>query len=139
MTGGGERIAARARALVGTRFRPQGRDPAHGLDCVGAAAAAAGVPAERVPTGYDARGQALAEVEHALCDLGCRPVTVGRWRPGDLLVCAPGPAQFHVAVVVPGGFVHADAIARRVVERPFPVPWTVVGAWRAAEAEGEEE
>ena len=139
MSRGGDRIAARARALVGTRFRPQGRDPEHGLDCVGAAAAAAGVPRERVPTGYDPRGQALAEVEHGLCDLGCRPVPGDALHRGDILVCAPGPAQFHVVVVVEGGFVHADAVLRRVAERPFPVPWPVIGAWRLDGLEGEEE
>ena len=139
MSSGGDRIAERALALVGTRFRPQGRDPAHGLDCVGAAAAAAGVPAERVPTGYDLKGQKLAEVEHGLCDLGCRPVAGDALHSGDILVCAPAPAQFHVVVVVRGGFVHADAMLRRVVERPFPVPWPVIGAWRLESDDGEEE
>ena len=45
----GHRIARRARSLVGVRFRPQGRDPMLGLDCVGAAAAAAEEPACRLP------------------------------------------------------------------------------------------
>lgn len=135
----GDRIAARARALVGTRFRPQGRDPALGLDCVGAAAAAARIPRGRVPNGYDLRGQALAEIEHALCDLGWQPLVGATPRPGDILVCAPGPSQFHIAIIVEDGFVHADAVLRRVVERPLPVPWRVVGAWRPAAPEAEEE
>ena len=33
-------IVARARALIGTRFRPQGRSAAEGLDCVGLVALA---------------------------------------------------------------------------------------------------
>ena len=97
------------------------------------------MPAERVPTGYDLRGRALAEIEQALCDLGCLPLAGDALREGDILVSTPGPAQLHIAIVVGGGFVHADAVARRVVERPFPVPWPVVSAWRAAASEAEEE
>ena len=129
----GERIAARARALVGVRFRPQGRDPNTGLDCVGAAAAAAGVPRERVRADYPMRGQRLAEIEHELCDLGLWPVMEAAARPGDVLVLEAGPAKLHVAVVTDGGFVHADAGLRKVVERPGPPPWPVAGVWRMAE------
>lgn len=128
-------IAARACALVGARFRPQGRDPEQGLDCVGTAALAAGIPLERVPRNYALRGQALAEIEHRLCDLGCRPVTGHVLELGDVVVCQPGPAQFHMVIITPFGFVHADAALRRVVQRPYPIPWTLVGAWRAAEEE----
>ncbi|MFN3387431.1 MAG: peptidoglycan endopeptidase [Allosphingosinicella sp.] len=131
----GERVAARARSLVGARFRPQGRDPETGLDCVGAAAAAAGVAAERIRRDYAMRGQTLAEIEHDLCDLGCVPVPGGAAAPGDVIVCATGPAQFHILVSTATGFVHADARLRMVVERPLPPPWPVVGVWRLAEGE----
>ena len=131
----GDEVAARARALVGARFRPQGRDPATGLDCVGTAAAAAGVAAERVRRDYKLRGQTLARIEHDLCDLGCLPVPAGQERAGDVAVCAAGPAQFHMAVLTDGGFVHADAGLRRVVERPLPLPWPVESLWRLCEGE----
>lgn len=130
MSAAGDRIAARARTLVGTRFRPQGRDPAFGLDCVGTAAAAAGIPPERVRSDYAARGQDVAEVAEALCDLGWRSVPVGEAKPGDVIVCEAGPAQIHVVISTGTGFVHADAGLRRVVERPLPLPWPVFGAWR---------
>lgn len=130
MSARGEAIAGRARALVGTRFRPQGRDPWLGLDCVGTAAAAAGVAAERVPSEYRMRGPDVTEVEHGLCDLGCVPVPGGKARPGDVIVCRTGPRQVHLAIATPGGFVHADAGLRMVVERPGPVPWPVLGVWR---------
>ena len=126
----GHRIARRARSLVGVRFRPQGRDPRLGLDCVGAAAAAAGVPADRVRSDYSLRGQHLAAIEHELCDLGWQPVPVERAVAGDVLVCEAGPAQFHVVVRAWSSFIHADAALRRVVERPLPVPWPIAGAWR---------
>ena len=74
MTKRGKDIAARARSLVGVRFRPQGRDPGIGLDCVGLAAVSADVPVERVRRDYALRGQRLAEIEHELCDLGLQPV-----------------------------------------------------------------
>lgn len=128
-------IAARACALVGTRFRPQGRDPDQGLDCVGAAAFACGIPSQCVPRDYALRGQTLAEIEHRLGDLGLRPVAGTALEPGDIVVCRAGPAQFHIAVITPFGFVHADAGLRRVVQRPYPIPWTMAGAWRLAEEE----
>ncbi len=128
-------IAARACALVGTRFRPQGRNPDQGMDCVGAAAFACGIPSERVPSDYALRGQALARIEHQLRDLGCRPVAGHKLELGDVAVCQTGPAQFHMVIITPFGFVHADAALRRVVERPYPIPWTLVGAWRLAEEE----
>lgn len=130
MSRSGDEIAARARALVGVRFRPQGRDPRLGLDCVGTAAAAVGVAAERIRGDYQLRGQTLAEIEHDLCDLGCRPVPEAAAEPGDVIVCEAGPAQFHLLLFTGGGFVHADAGLRMVVERPGPVPWPIGGVWR---------
>jgi hypothetical protein len=87
----GEEIAARACALVGARFRPQGRSAREGLDCVGTAALAAGIPADRVPRDYALRGQSLADIEHRLRDLGCRPVGGRDLQLGDVLVCEAGP------------------------------------------------
>lgn len=132
MSARGDGIASRARDLVGSRFRPQGRDPQLGLDCVGTAAAAAGVAAGRVRSDYPLRGPELAEVEHALCDLGCIPVPGGAAEPGDVIVCRSGPGQIHIAIATEAGFVHADARLRLVVERPGPVPWPVLGVWRLA-------
>ena len=126
----GHRIARRARALVGVRFRPQGRDPMVGLDCVGAAAVAAEVPPGRLRRDYALRGRHLEAIEHELRGLGCTPVAAEQASAGDLLVCEAGPAQFHIVVRAWDSFVHADAGLRRVVERPLPVPWPVAGAWR---------
>jgi hypothetical protein len=129
----GESIAARARALAGTRFRPQGRDPALGLDCAGAAAAAAGIPADRMRGDYPMRGNRIAQVQEDLCDLGLRPVAEVEAEAGDILLCEAGPAQIHLLVHTGTSFVHADAGLGRVVERPLPVPWPVIGVWRASE------
>jgi cell wall-associated NlpC family hydrolase len=132
-------MAARARALVGTPFRPQGRDPRYGLDCVGTAAAAAGLSGGEVPRDYPLRGQRLAEIEHELCEFGWRPVPGTKTAPGDVIVCRTGPAQFHLAVALVTSVVHADAGLRRVVERPWPLPWPIEGVWRCAAGEEEGE
>jgi murein DD-endopeptidase / murein LD-carboxypeptidase len=135
----GLEMAARARALVGTPYRPQGRDPRFGLDCVGTAAAAAGLAGDEVRRNYGLRGQRLAEIEHELCEFGWLPVPGEETAPGDVIVCQTGPAQFHLAVALVKSFVHADAGLRRVVERPMPLPWPVEGIWRRAEdLEGDE-
>jgi hypothetical protein len=131
----GVEIAARARALVGIRFRPQGRDPANGLDCVGTAALACGIPSENVPRDYALRGQTLDEIERRLSGFGCRLAASDSPKPGDVAVCRAGPAQFHMVIITPSGFVHADAALRRVVQRPCPIPWTIESAWRLAEEE----
>lgn len=130
MSGRGQLIATRARALVGTPFRPQGRDPRLGLDCVGTAAEAAGIAGGRLCRDYALRGASLAQVEHGLCDLGCVPVPGAAAEPGDVIVCRAGPDQIHLAIATEAGFVHADAGLRKVVERPGAVPWPVLGVWR---------
>jgi cell wall-associated NlpC family hydrolase len=124
----GSTIAARARALVGVPFRPQGRDPRLGLDCVGVAAAAVGATVASVPARYAARDHRLAEIGAALSGLGCRAVE--RPEAGDVVVCRPGRGQHHLLVCAGESFVHADARLRRVAERPMPPPWPVVGIWR---------
>jgi hypothetical protein len=55
-----------------------------------------------------------------------------------VIVCRTGAAQFHLAVATGPTFVHADARLRRVVERPWPLPWPVEGVWRLASGGDEE-
>ena len=127
----GERAAAAARACVGARFRAHGRDRAGGLDCVGVAACALRAAGWRgqVPEGYTLRTGAPLAVPAGLAE--CDGAATG-----DVLLCRVAATQLHLLVRVPGGTVHADAAARRVVERPGAVPWPIVTAWRVAR-EGE--
>lgn len=126
----GELAAAAALRAVGARFRLHGRTPGTGLDCVGLAALAmrAGGYAGEVPTGYGLRGGRPADVAAAI-GAGLRPADGER--AGDLLLFRTGPGQLHLGVRVANGIVHADAGLGRVVERPGPVPWPVIAAWRS--------
>lgn len=128
----GERVAAGARALVGCRFRLQGRDPDTGLDCVGVAAAALASAGREgaVPGGYPLRCGAWRGT--APGDL----LPADGERAGDILLCRVAASQLHVVVRTAAGFVHADAALRRVVERPGAPPWPMVRAWRVGEGEG---
>lgn len=130
----GERVAAAAIALVGARFRPHGRDPATGLDCVGLALLAlrAGGFEAAVPTGYALRGGDPNWLGAQICARGL-VAGEGAAQIGELLLCASGPAQVHFAIRVETGLVHADASLRRVVLRPGAPPWPVIGRWHLPE------
>lgn len=125
-------IVAAARACVGTRFRPQGRMPGTGLDCIGVAliaARAAGITFA-VPR-YTLSADHQAMVESVLAARGCTPAGVPA--PGDLIVAAPAPLRRHIGVISPAGVVHAHAGLGRVVEGPLDPGWTIIGAWRLPE------
>ena len=120
---------ARARALVGTRFRPQGRTPAHGLDCVGLACAAFNIPSAIVPPDYRLRGCDRRRIEVGLTSF-FRRVSRKSALPGDLLLLSVAADQPHLAVMTERGFVHADAGLRKVVETPGAPAWPLVSVWR---------
>lgn len=131
--GAGARIAAAARALVGTPFRFRGRSE-RGVDCVGLAALAAERAGHggRAPDHYGLRGGTVPQFEAWLRAAGLR--LVDRAEAGDLVLVRAGPGQCHLMVRVEGGFVHAHAGLRRVVEMPGEAPWPVLGIWRAGES-----
>lgn len=120
---------AAARRAVGTRFRLHGRDPATGLDCVGLAALALRAEGFEgpVPSGYALRSGDAALVHRAVEAAGLAACSDAR--AGDLLLLRTGPGQLHFAIDVGSGIVHADAMLRRVVERPG-MRWPVIGRWR---------
>ena len=121
-----EDIVRRARALVGLRFRPQGRSLDTGLDCIGVAAAALGLDNARCD--YRLRGGSLEELERELAAAGLDRVDEAS--AGDAIAFRPGPEQLHLAIWTGSGIIHADAGLRRVVERPGRPPWPVLGIWR---------
>ena len=121
--------AERARALVGVPFRPQGRDPEQGLDCVGLCLAAFRLPSEGVRHDYRLRGDYRDEARAALLRY-FRRVSARQRRPGDLLMLAVADDQLHLAVSTGAGFVHADARLRQVVETPGEPEWPLIGTYR---------
>jgi hypothetical protein len=123
-------IVARARRLTGTRFRPQGRDPEHGLDCIGVAIMASGIPKARVRSDYGMRSSEVEEANSKFDACGLVRLAPAEAEAGDILLVRPGPVQLHVVLLTDLGYLHADARLRRVVEVPGPVPWPIVSAWR---------
>lgn len=123
-------ILAEARAVLGVRYRPQGRSPDHGLDCIGVAALAARAGGFRgaIPADYPVRGGDAATLLARFDASGLRRTDAAA--PGDLALFATGPGQCHLVVLTPGGIIHADAALRRVVARPGPPPWPLLGCWR---------
>ena len=118
-------------ALVGTRFRLQGRDAATGLDCVGvivAAHAAAGVRLEAIDD-YALRGFAAERAAAALLTAGF--VRVGdAVQPGDVGLFKLPARQLHLALLAPGQMIHADAGLRRVVMAPATRLPEAASRWR---------
>lgn len=118
--------AERARALLGTRFRPQGRG-AQGLDCVGLVVASFGISPAAVRRDYRLRGDHMAALRAELT-LFFRKVRQAR--PGDVLLMKIAGDQLHLGVRTDAGFVHAHAGIGRVVETPGEPQWPVAAIYR---------
>ena len=122
-------IVNRARGLVGCAFRPQGRDPVSGLDCLGLILAAYSIPCAGLRRDYRLRGNHAAELRIELARF-FRRLPKSRCRPGDLMLCRVAPDQLHLAVNCGESFVHADAGLRMVVETPGTPVWQSEGIYR---------
>jgi hypothetical protein len=120
--------AERARRLIGTRFRPQGRDDT-ALDCVGLVLRTFDLPSSAARRDYRLRGEHLDEIEAGLLRY-FRHVRTSVARSGDVMLMSVTPDQLHLGVCTPAGFVHADAGIGRVVETPGVPRWPVVGMYR---------
>ena len=121
-------FAERARALVGTPFRLQGRGEG-GLDCVGVAIATYELSVEKVRRNYRLRGDHAREIVDFLSE-DFRRVPSARLRPGDLILMRVSDDQLHLGVRTDYSFVHAHAGLRRVVETPGLPEWPMLGAYR---------
>ena len=127
-----EALAHAASELVGTPFRLQGRDLAHGLDCIGlvlASLAAVGVRID-LPADYRPRQRSFTIPLEALHAAGLVQ-TAGARRAGDILLLRTAPAQLHTAIAAGhGDIVHAHAGLGKVVRAPLPDSWPILAAWR---------
>ena len=121
-------VVDRARSLIGSRFRAQGRDPELGVDCLGLAMLAFGVEASAIRRDYRLGGDHKRELMAGLPPR-FRRVARTQGRAGDLLLIRIADRQYHLAVQTDAGFVHAD-VRRGVVETPGVPAWPVVGVYR---------
>lgn len=136
MTCTGAALAAAALALVGTPFRLNGRDPAHGLDCLGVleVGLAACGHSVRLPVGYRLHLTRLDDWLPRPASLGLIPAA-GPVQPGDVLLLCPGPAQVHLVIAGQDhDFIHAHAGLRRTVRSPHRPAGALLGHWRLAPA-----
>lgn len=117
--------------MVGARFRPQGNNPATGLDCVGLVWAAYAVAGRRLarPASYPLRGWCLGRIEGALAAAGFVRADDGM-RPGDVALIAHPARQFHLGLIGFETFIHAHAGLRRVVETPLDTSVRGAVRWR---------
>jgi hypothetical protein len=118
---------ARARKLIGTRFRLHGRDPASGLDCVGLIVCACPAIAHP-PDGYALRGGSADEFA-AMFVANAMKRREGAPCAGDIVLLQPSAAQFHLGVWSGDSLIHADGVLRRVVETPGALVWPVASGW----------
>lgn len=126
-------LAQAAKDFVGCTFRANGRDPGHGLDCVGLLEASLHSIGRScvLPSGYRLRTAKWAGLEDWAARLGFRNA-VGPCKPGDVLLFQPSALQLHFAIVDEAGaaLIEAHAGLRRVVVTPAPYPHPEIGRWR---------
>ena len=127
-------IAGRAMEIVGAPFKLGGRYPHSGLDCVGVVGfvLADHLGSEPLPHDYALRGEYLDRITAFFDRHTFQRLENAGPKSGDILLCQPSVRQFHLAVVVDHGAVHAHAGLRRVVLSPLPLPWALTGHWRFA-------
>lgn len=106
----------RARNLLGTPFRPQGRDPATGLDCIGLVLLSYEIPAATVPPYRLSDGDWSVIEQHLFARFLMRGD--GKHRAGDLMVSRL-QRSFHFGVLGPASVIHSDLRIGRVVETPL--------------------
>jgi cell wall-associated NlpC family hydrolase len=123
-------IVSRARSLAGVKFRPQGRDPATGLDCVGVLLWTFGIASELVRRNYRVRGAHRSEIEQTI-QRWFAPIECDQLRPGDVALFTIAASQSHLAISCGSSLIHADASLRKVVETPMPGGWALTRAFRS--------
>lgn len=120
---------ARARQVVGVRFRAQGRRADDGLDCLGVVSHAFGLAESAGRANYRLSGEHEVELRAALVGF-FDEIRASEVRAGDAILCRVAARQLHLAVCCGSSFVHADAAIGRVVETPWPPRWPIISAYR---------
>ena len=131
-----EHPVERARQLVGVRFRPQGRCPAVGLDCVGLVCTAFDIPAGEVPCDNRLRGSQQDRLDAQLRRF-FRRIAAAERAAGDVGLFQAGREQLHLAMFTWQGFIHADAKLRKIAECPADPPWPMLALYRRSTGRNE--
>lgn len=108
----------RARALIGVPFRPQGRDPRLGLDCIGLVICAYKLNDPPLPR-YRLTDGSWELVEREL-SVWFKPVKQEVAGSNDLAVYQLR-RTFHFGVIGGKQLIHADAMIGRVTARRLPL------------------
>ena len=74
------------------------------------------------------RGHGEEQIARWFRQAGFVDRVVAEASPGDVLLAFPATLQAHLGVRTPTGFVEANALLRRVVERP----WLAGDGWHSA-------
>jgi murein DD-endopeptidase / murein LD-carboxypeptidase len=117
---------ARARSLLGVKFRLHGRQPEFGLDCVGLVAIACDAN-EGVPSGYSLRNSNDDQWTAILDQLAERRIRGEK--PGDIILLRAGPALLHLGIWTGDSLIHAHALIGQIVETPGRPAWPIIGIW----------
>ena len=141
MTAPSDLIAAKALALCGTDFHLHGRDPDHGLDCIGLAEICLHAAGRKcvAPNGYAMRGGSLAQIATAMVLAGFGEVAAddlsaeSNLQDGDVVLVRPSPVQWHFMIRAKNGFVHAHAGLGAVVFSPGKAAWPITKVFRLSE------
>lgn len=106
---------ARAQSLLGVPFRPHGRSPHLGLDCIGVVLWAYEIAGKTAPR-YRLSDGSWPEIE-AQVSRWFEPATDGAVQ--EALLITQRRRCFHFAVGGPTTFIHADLRIGRIVETPL--------------------
>ena len=129
-------IIAQARTLIGVRFLHQGRDAAHGVDCLGLLLVVAAKLdirfAKKHPFEIDVpnyRTKPDTDFLQAQLARFLQPISLIDLQPADIVLLEIDGSPQHLALLsdypVRGelGMIHAHAVARKVVEHRYDAQW----------------
>lgn len=116
---------ARARSLIGCPYRTHGRNPRHGLDCLGLVLWCFGLDGQN--DGF--RDSKDVSSESLVRTIRASFYGVPEPKTGDLIVMRRG-RRWHFAIVDDDTIIHADARLKRVARRRGEMPWPLHSVWR---------
>lgn len=131
-----ERFASEAERMLGAPFRLRGRNPEHGVDCVGLVICALEQSGHAVspPAAYALKNTGIESQLDCVRKAGFIDAD-GPVQRGDVILVRPGPAQHHLLIALGfNRFIHAHAGLRRVVIQTGLDAASILRRWRLFES-----